>query len=98
MKRCRWAAVLLCGWYLLTPPFIWSTKELVKPLGQRIAKIAADRPYSEWQIEKTFDSASACEGARKWYRDNGEAYPVSNTWVYAECIASDDPRLKEHQP
>jgi hypothetical protein len=71
----------------MTPPWGWRPEELSKPLGQRLAYPMRELPYSEWRIQKTFDSARECEVDKEFWRK----YPGYDDTI---CIASDDPRLK----
>jgi hypothetical protein len=81
------AALALVGWYLLLPPAGWRPEDLSNPLGQRVAIPMLGSPYSEWRIQKAFDSAQECAAAKEQYqRDPGGGNAI--------CIATDDPRLK----
>ena len=86
------AALALVGWYLIVPP-------LNRP---RAA-------MGEWTIFKSFDSADLCQAERdrevEWAAkgENSGKYLTLHTksrnaqfdGTAAQCIASDDPRLKE---
>jgi hypothetical protein len=97
MKPQHAAALALCGWYLLAPP------ALPSPLRPHSAA-----PLSTWGLVESFDSAEACQRAlsKKW--DDEEErfqseYPHPSEFekfalaerAQSECIATDDPRLKE---
>jgi len=87
MKPYHAAALGLVGWYLILPPYRWRSEDLSKPLGQRVAIPLLESPYSEWRIQKTFDSAQEREALKvEFWRDPGGEYAI--------CIASNDPRLK----
>jgi hypothetical protein len=88
VSRRHTAALAFVGWYLLLPPRGWRPEDLAKPLGQRQGSIPLlESPYSEWSIQKTFDSARECEALKQeFWSDPGREYAI--------CITSDDPRLK----
>jgi hypothetical protein len=99
-----------CGWYLIRP-------------SSPTSSTVPNEPLSKWDIERSFDSAHACEGRRtKFIRealhDSVDANGIDksgialfnrhrtkgtppfvfkeageNPEVYAQCIATDDPRL-----
>ena len=97
MKLRHSAALALVGWYLMLPPdqnpALPATRDITAPI-------------SEWVRVGSFDSAVACEAeqqkrvqvyihlglttpeAASTYRDRTLDYEN------AQCIASDDPRLK----
>ena len=87
------AALALVGWYLMVPP----------PYSERARSLL---PLSEWSIYKTFESADACTFFREdvatgMLQDAPPDFVVQfdssfmNIFQQAECVASDDPRLKE---
>ncbi len=96
MKPRHALALALVGWYLMAPPY-----------GDTRPNI----PLSEWVVEHVFDSAQECDEVYHRWRSINEKVAEAGTkpdpaldkltvgeiWVYgqAECIASDDPRLKE---
>jgi len=90
MKPRHAAALALVGWYLMTPPLI----------GPNYA-IKEDAPFSQWVIAQTFDTASDCE--REKAAQKAKILPSAGTRgalpycrdCFLECIATDDPRLKE---
>jgi hypothetical protein len=95
------AALAVVGWYLMVPP-VNSTGP-----GPWIDRSA---PLSKWKAKAAFDSAAECTVARHWKRENnvtdaqkyqaaGQKIPFDLmteglSWDDAQCIASDDPRLK----
>ena len=100
MKPRHAAALALVGWYLMAPPFDRVT-----------LTFRTDVPVSEWDNlravhlhwEGEFDSKNECEEfktqnvafLRNWnpkYRGDGTQY---RQLMLGECIASNDPRLKE---
>jgi hypothetical protein len=89
------AALALVGWYLMIPP-----KLGVNSKDQIYVESA---PFSRWQMSESFDTAKECqEAARALARPEQSAAEAgqrpsleSFRLVYAKCIATDDPRLKE---
>ena len=80
------AALALVGWYLMVP-----LRE-----NDNSAKLRVDVPLADWVYVDSFDTAKECrnEGVqeeKRYAKDNLEADEYG-AW---ECIASDDPRLKE---
>ena len=86
------ATLALLGWYLLTPPLAsvgskWNaaTKEY-DPY--------TNAPLSQWQTVLTFDTAEECRA--ELANQNAQIQMNCPTCAaLAECVASDDPRLKE---
>jgi hypothetical protein len=87
------AALAVAGWYVMVPPFG-----------------ALQTPVGKWHIVKAFDSAKQCQSYRDALVLAGEKELKSNTALSyetkskgseffdataAQCIATDDPRLKE---
>jgi len=97
--KLRHAATLTLiglGWYLMVPPDVHKGSASVKTL----------EPMGQWLNLHSFDTAAACENgladATKGIKDDLSKNPTSVAalrkfrWISdAECIASDDPRLKE---
>lgn len=90
MKSRHAAALAL--WYLMMPPLPRSSS----------GEIGSDlsRPLSEWRFSvNVYDTESNCnkeidainERAVTWARDHHTMLDLS----HAQCIAADDPRLKE---
>ena len=94
MKPRHAAAFALVGWYLITPPWMYRSEDLSRPVAQRHYEPNPDAPYSHWRIQEGFDSAEKCASVRKSWSG---AVSAENNWFYAVCIASDDPRLKGKQ-
>jgi hypothetical protein len=85
------AALALVGWYLMTPP-----------LASDRLDVERDAPLSTWKQGGAFDTAKDCEanlsdGLKRLDHANGEKQFPSfyHEFLYARCIAVDDPRLKE---
>jgi hypothetical protein len=83
----RQAAALALGWYLMTAP--------IKNIGS-FSSVEKKAPISKWSRQEQFDTKEHCETARAEYL----AYPPMplrevQDLLAAECVATDDPRLKE---
>ena len=90
------AALALVGWYLMAPPFDRVT-----------LTFRNDVPVSEWDNlnavhlhwEGEFDSKNECEEFKKTqtlaFLLNPESRGDGEQFMLGQCIASDDPRLKE---
>ncbi len=80
--------LVLLGWYLMIPP-------LARSAGP--AKYDRDAPLGKWFVYGTYDSAHECEGS-KWLNREGVKQkpqdPMKAAFDAAQCIATDDPRLK----
>jgi hypothetical protein len=93
------AALALVGWYLMAPSFVdWTFVQ--KNLGQPKTKYATVELSPTWDTLRTFDTASQCWAAKEKLFDKFDNRTMLITFeqfqsVYAECISSDDPRLKE---
>jgi hypothetical protein len=98
MKPRHTAALALVGWYLMMPPPYWSKTN------------PRNAPLKEWTLFGRYDSAQECSDERsKMIRvqsmallsDLAEGVSDANRpslsldFKHAQCIASDDPRLKE---
>lgn len=88
---CRGGATfVLAGWYLMMPPSI--------PPG---TTHGYKRPLSQWRLVQAFDSADQCEEFKNTFfessreqRTLGVLNPAYRNYMFADCFASDDPRLK----
>jgi hypothetical protein len=88
MKPRHAAALALVGWYLMTPPL---AKDAIHP--------DKSVPLKNWNRFQSFDSAKECEQrlmgfVKNYFVAKGPDFywePLAD----GECIASDDPRLKE---
>jgi hypothetical protein len=108
MKFRHAAAIALTGWYLMTPPLQdWlminklSADAKAGVTGQDYSWMKMAR-LSLWENLAPFDSAAQCYAALAALRQKADPEPHSeakNQTQYearmAQCIASDDPRLKE---
>jgi hypothetical protein len=88
VKICHAIALALVGWYLMTPP---DGKSSVS--------------FDKWSHSASFDSAKECEAARIFLYQSAKAdLPKQSgdflksqmllSEMMAECIQTDDPRLK----
>jgi hypothetical protein len=92
------AALALMGWYLMVPPVT-----SVELFGAGTRWTTADQkppPLSSWLIEDTYGAAQECSAGRQQLinsarKETGLSSSGRATWLMAECIATDDPRLKE---
>jgi hypothetical protein len=83
------AALALAGWYLIIP-------SSTLPPG-----VAHKEPLRKWQTVRGFDSADDCEDFRSAFFERSRQRqglnvlePSYRDYMFAECIATDDPRLK----
>jgi hypothetical protein len=89
---------------LLSPP----PRPDPKSGGTSPVLVDADRPLRDWKIGKTFSTAGECQGYLKdWIIEqrleaeslpkptSSEALLELNTRSNSQCVASDDPRLKQ---
>ena len=101
MKPRHAAALALVGWYLMMPPENFPSSD--EPI--------STAPLEQWHVWHSFDAADECERFklseenRLWATVlRAEPYTNAQTFarvfhlemVDAECIASDDPRLKSN--
>jgi hypothetical protein len=92
MKSRHAAALALVGWYLMVPPLTNNGRST----DTRTA-------LSTWQVLKSLASAPECEAERNQLQHDANEQPNKdkNTLLaqyiaaHSQCIASDDPRLKE---
>jgi hypothetical protein len=90
MKQRHAVALAFAGWYLITPP------STLPP------DVSYKAPLRKWHIVRSFDTADDCEDSRSsFFEDSRQKValnmlePAYRDFMFAECIASDDPRLKE---
>ena len=90
MKFRHIGLMMLVGWYLITP------SSTLPP------SVAHREPLRKWQIVRGFDSANDCEDFRSTFFERSRQKqglnvlePTYRDYMFAECIATDDPRLKE---
>ena len=87
MKPRHAAALALVGWYLIAPPI--RTPKTGEPY------LDVHAPYRDWQILHEFKTVDDCEDDAGGFVD-GDVDPqlLLDQRSEAECIATDDPRLK----
>ena len=91
MKPRHAAALALVGWYLMVLPT--DNANHIDPLV----------PWPKWVVLRAFDTAAACDEAQDQLRYRVSrlnlrvpvASAASEAAEFSQCIASDDPRLKE---
>ena len=84
MKLRHAAGFLLDGWYLMVAP----SKE---------GNIDFSAPLTQWKLSNSYDSAASCDRHKKreiahQCREGGGFF--CELMKHAECVTSDDPRLK----
>ena len=88
------AALALVGWYLMGPPVRQPKNE---------PYLDEHAPYSEWTILRTASDQAQCEDARAVLaqrlqgdltRFGSQIGPWAEQWFEAQCIATNDTRLK----
>ncbi len=97
MKPRHAAALALVGWYLMMPP--------IPPKGSTpMVGVDAQAPLSKWTVSSGFDTAAACHVAHGKLLDDAaklgnpkelEVIRIQVAMADSQCIATDDPRLKE---
>lgn len=100
MKITHAAALALVGWYLMAPPLQdWVLMSQLNA-GSYNSGLKLG-PLSQWENEGPYDSADRCFAALVAMRQKADPDPhsVAKTQLqyearFAQCIASDDPRLK----
>ena len=91
MKLHHFAALALLGWYLMLPP--------ASSLDPDSPTYLAKASLSQWKTVKQYDSKLECEEQAEILHVYAKQEPNSQDWAryprsYAECLATDDPRLK----
>ena len=86
MNVCHAVALALVGWYLLV-----SLRE-----NENSAKLRYDAPLGEWVYVYSFDTAMECtDDAVKEQQLRAKDPLEADQYTSWQCIATDDPRLKE---
>jgi hypothetical protein len=98
MKTRHAAALALVGWYLMLPP------PISRDFGNEHGPFDLGAPLNTWMLYASTDSARECndliqENIKNIRKPNGplpKGYVRLSVEIFgvAECIASDDPRLK----
>jgi hypothetical protein len=87
MKPRHAAALAFVGRYLMIPPQLhW--------VGQHVT-FSSDAPLVEWKVAQPFDEAWKCDQTLMQNVVECGTCPLASLWLSAQCIATDDPRLKE---
>lgn len=88
MKISHLAPLAILAWYLLIPP------AAIEPTAVQ------NEPMSTWQIVRGFDHADDCEDFKNdFVHDSAQKHTLNTLepnyryYMYAQCIASNDPRL-----
>ena|SRR5208337_381242 len=94
------AALALVGWYLMAPPFHHKNTGVID-------SVESEAPLSTWTLIDSFDTAAECRSGHEKNiaaeRLSGQSSHLSPeieavrvlAAFHAQCIATDDPRLKE---
>ncbi len=81
------AALALIGWYLMMPDLDASNNVLT------------NLPLSKWSVKEGYDSGVECNDGKLGYYNLVKDLPQSDAKkrrvLAMQCIATDDPRLKE---
>ena len=87
MRLRHAAALALVGWYLMIPPK--SGKDASGPYDPKAE-------LNKWFVFGAYDFAHECEGAKFLDREahKSKSDPMNPALESAQCIATDDPRLK----
>ena len=90
MRPCDATALALLGWYLIIPT------------STRPPNVAYKAPLRSWQIVRGFNTADACEDFLSGFFEQSREKqslnmlePAYRDYMFAKCVASDDPRFKE---
>ena len=86
MRYLHVAALALLGWYVIMPP---------------ASSPDPNVPLSQWKIVKKFESELECKEQEEFWHLYAKQPPNNYDWArnprsYAQCVASDDPRLKSN--
>jgi hypothetical protein len=89
-------AFALVGWYLIVPPTRVDREGFPEALPDKSGFFYdTDAPLSKWFNEGNFDSVAACDQALSELRQSPKATAADRVQEFAaQCIATDDPRLK----
>ena len=89
MHNIRTAALALAGWYLMIP------SSGLPP------NVSYKQPLRKWQIVRSFDNAEDCQDSLDEFFEQSRQKksvdmlePAYRDFMFAECVASDDPRLR----
>ncbi len=108
MKPLHAAAVALIGWYLLIPPVFSpmggnprSSNDLAAPLNRwdiwgRPFDSAASCTKEKERLRTEAPRRLKFAHEHPDQDPNGNIVAVAEAWQFAECVATDDPRLKRY--
>jgi hypothetical protein len=88
MRTLQSLGLLLLGWYLMIPPSAGNSS---------VPKYDRDAPLGKWFVYGAYDSAHECEGSKFLNREGFKQKPqdpLKSAFDAAQCIATDDPRLR----
>jgi hypothetical protein len=87
MKLLHVAALASIGWYLMIPP----------PMSSDRLMVELNAPLSKWRVFSPYATAAECaQGQIKYAALTSKGDKLQHwQFIAAQCIASDDPRLKE---
>jgi hypothetical protein len=101
MKLCHAAALALVGWYLMVPPMHACDGCVIgKPNFDACLQTCLNqfKERSNWSVRGSYDSAAECSNAKMRMLNLeatvGKDQSIFENILNAECIATDDPRLK----
>jgi hypothetical protein len=87
------AALALVGWYLIAPP--------IRSGGPDYNYLDEHAAYPDWKLICVLNTEAHCEHLRDFARESVAGYPQlldsdpeMQQYSEAECMASDDPRIK----
>ena len=84
------AALVLVGWYLMVPP------RNPHPFVKGYNSVDNFAPLPEWTHLASSDSVKECEARKaEYFKTVAQDPDLAQAAADAECIATDDPRLKE---
>jgi hypothetical protein len=93
MKPRHAAALALMGWYLIAPP--------IRNIESNDDYLDEHAAYPDWRLICVLNTEAQCEHLRDFARESVAGYPQlldSNPemqqYSEAECVASDDPRIR----
>ncbi len=104
MKPRHAAALALAGWYLMWPPLRVTWLDWLQ--GRTSESLQKYAPVAEWNVHKAFATPAECNAAQAAeVQDTMDALQKNQSdetleinaesAIYSQCIATDDPRLKE---
>jgi hypothetical protein len=92
MKPCHSAALAFMGWYLIAPP--------IRNIESNYSYLDEHAVYPDWKLICVLNTEAECEHVRDFAQERAAEDeflnddPEVQQYSEAECIASDDPRIK----